>query len=155
MPAETLLSAQDAGTTARTATAATIRSVDGRQLDHMTALNMRLEITTKPEGTTPTFDLYLQRATQPSPGDDDWQDFYAFPQITDAAETDVEISLPLVGPQDMDGIIGSASVAVVQESLTADNLIAGHWGEEIRVREVVGGSALSQGCVYNLHAVGR
>ncbi len=155
MPAETLVAARNAGTVAQTATVKTITSVGDRQLDHMTSLNMRLEVATKPAGTTPTFDLYLQRATQASPSDDDWQDFYHFPQVTDSAVIDVEIALPLVGPQDVDGSLGSASVAVVQEALAADTLIAGHWGEQIRIREVVGGSALSQGCLYSLHAVGR
>ena len=68
MPAETVITARNAGTTAQTATAATVTSVAARDLDIMQELNVRLEVTTKPEGSSPTFDLYLQRATQPFDG---------------------------------------------------------------------------------------
>ena len=155
MPAETVITARNAGTTAQTATAATVTSVGDRDLNIMQELNLRLEVTTKPEGSSPTFDLYLQRATQPSPGGDDWQDFYHFPQVTDGAVVDLEVVLPLPRAADVDGSLGSYSNAVVQESLAADTVIAGHWGEQIRIREVVGGTSLTQGCVYSVHVVGR
>jgi hypothetical protein len=43
---------------------------------------------------------------------------------------------------------------VVQESLSADNIVSGHWGEQIRIREVTVGTIDTQG-IYNIHMVGR
>lgn len=104
-------------------------------------------------GDHPTLDVYLQRALAPSPTADDWQDFYHFPQITSTA-TDREIVIPLPHPQDVDGSLGSASRAVVQETLAADTLIAGHWGEMIRIREVLTGDTTAAG-VYSVYVAGR
>lgn len=151
MAAETV--ARTSQDTAGTETVTTIDHIDGQPIVRMAHLAVRLEVTTAIDGTVPTLDIYLQRATQPSPGADDWDDFYHFPQQTDAGANDLVVHLPLPNPQDVDGSLGSASHAVVQESLAADTLLSGHWGEQIRIREVVTGTDLTA-AVYNLHFVG-
>lgn len=150
MPSETI--ARTSAATAGTATVSTLTAVGGKPLIGMERLSVRLEVTTTITGTAPTLDIYLQRATQASPGADDWDDFYHFPQVTDAGVVDLLVDLPLAR-SDADGSLGTASHAVVQESLAADTLLGGHWGEQIRIREVVGGTSLTA-AVYNVHFLG-
>ncbi len=153
MAEEKVISAHDTGTTPGTATVATLYHVDDQPLINLDELRVRLNVTQALDGTTPTLDVYLQRAVGVDPGDDDWQDFYHFPQVTTSL-VDVEVALPLPAPQDADGSLASASDAVVQESLAADTLLAGHWGSAIRIREVIGGTP-SQAAVYDVEMVGR
>lgn len=144
--------ARTSGAAAATATVDTLTEVGGQPVLGLARLSVRLEVTTAIVGTAPTLDIYLQRATQGSPGADDWDDFYHFPQQTDSGVADLIVDLPLVRA-DADGSLGTASHAVVQEALAADTLLGGHWGEQIRIREVVGGTDLTA-AVYNLHFLG-
>lgn len=90
---ETVITSQDAGTSAGTVTRKTVSHIAERAIRPIRQITARLEIETKPEGTLPTFDLFLQRATKPDPGAGDWQDLYHFPTVTDLAATDVEMVL--------------------------------------------------------------
>lgn len=155
MPSETVLSAQSQQAAAGTTTVATVRVVGNRPVEHMSEIRARLEMTTALVGAGNKLDIYFQRPTQPDPGDDDWQDFYHFPQIDVAAGLkDYEICMPLPPPQDVNGVINNASREVVQETLSQDNIVSGHWGDQIRIREVTVGTIDTQG-IYNIHMVGR
>src|SRR3546814_614060 len=102
--AETVVAAHSTGTDAGSATVATVREVDGRPLERIEEMRARLKVTTPLVGDTPTLDVYLQRpvAADPDPAtDEDWEDFYAFPQVTTSA-VDKVVSLPLPLSQDAD-----------------------------------------------------
>lgn len=103
-----------------------------------------------------TLDLYLQRALTDTPEidtDADWEDLYAFPQLTTALFERV-IDLPLPQPADVDGSLGSAGRARTGAALTPGLIRSGHWGDRIRVVEKVGGNAASPG-TYDLTLIGR
>lgn len=143
------------GTAATTTTpeGGTITKVGDLPLSLVKSLSIRVEVTTELDGTNPTMDLFLQRATQSSPGADDWDDWFAFPQAVDAA-FDKVVHGPLPLPQDVDGSLGSASHDVVQEALSADVLLAGAIGHQLRIREKIGGT-VTQAAVYNIHLVAQ
>lgn len=143
-------SAGEAGTT--TVTGGTLTKIDQLPIVNVKQISIRLEVTTGMTGTTPTMDIYVQRATQASPGADDWDDWYAFPQVTTSA-IDRVVHGPLPLPQDVDGTLASASHLVVQETLTADTLLAGAIGEQIRIREKIGGTDITVEAVYNIHII--
>lgn len=152
---ETVVSAQTAQAAAGTATIATITEIEDQPIALMKEIKARLEVTTAPVGAGNSVEIYLQRATQPNPGDDDWQDFYHFPDIdVPGGLEDSEICMPLPPPQDVNGVINNASYVVQQETLSEDNIISGHWGDQIRIREVAAGTIGTQ-AVYNIHMVGR
>lgn len=130
----------------------TITSIGTLPVANIKAFSIRMEVTTALAATTPTLDVYIQRATQSDPGADDWDDFYHFPQLTTGTH-DVVVHGPLPVPQDADGTLASASHAVIQEALAADTLLGGIIGDEIRVREVVGGTSITQQAIYNIHII--
>ena len=146
-----ITSAATAGTV--TPTGGTFTRIDNLALEYVTSLSVRLEVTTAIIGTAPVCDIYIQRATQSDPGDDDWDDWYAFPQFN-TSTVDFVVHGPLPIPRDVDGTLGSASHAVVQETLAADTLLAGAIGRQIRIREKVGGTGLTA-AVYNVHFVAQ
>jgi hypothetical protein len=150
-----VVSARSTGTTAGTTTVATVGKVQGKGLDVIAWLRVRLNVTTAPVGTAgqPTVDVYLERKVGADP---DWEDFYHFPQVG-ASLIDRVVNLPLPGPQDVDGSLGSASRTVAVETLAADTLLAGPWGDQIRIREVLadgGASSIDTAAVYDVEMVG-
>ena len=149
--AEKTITVAASGATAATTTVETFDRIDKLPLELVKSLSVRLEVTTGITGSTPTLNIFLQRATQSSPGGDDWDDWYHFPEITTSA-VDHIVHGPLPLPQDVDGSLGSASHLVVQEALAADTLLAGAIGHQIRIREVVTGTGLTA-AVYNIHLV--
>jgi hypothetical protein len=154
--AETVIAARNTGTTPGSATPATVHEVDGRPLGLIDELRCRLNVTQALTGTVPTLNVYLQRAVAGDPDPTvaaDWEDFYAFPQVT-TSTVDLVVSLPLPAAQDVDGTLTTASRARAVETLTADTLLAGHWAGPIRVREVLGGTP-TQAAIYDLELVGR
>lgn len=146
-----ITSAATAGTT--TPAGGVITEIDNLPLEHVSQISIRLEVTTGITGTAPVCDIYIQRATQSAPGADDWDDWYAFPQFNTSA-VDFVVHGPLALPADVDGSLGSASHAVVQEALAADVLLAGLIGHQLRIREKVGGTGLTA-AVYNIHIVAK
>jgi hypothetical protein len=151
--ASTTIGPITSGATAATTTptGGTLTNIGALTISQIKQVSIRLEVTTGITGSTPTMDIYIQRATQSSPGADDWDDWYAFPQITTSA-VDHVVHGPLPLPQDADGSLASASHLVVQETLTADTMLGGALGEQIRIREKVGGTGLTA-AVYNIHIV--
>ena len=151
--ASTTIGPITSGATAATTTptGGTLAVIDTLAISQIKQVSIRLEVATGITGSSPTMDIYIQRATQSSPGADDWDDWYAFPRITTAA-VDHVVHGPLPLPQDADGSLGSASHLVVQEALAADTLLAGALGEQIRIREKVGGTGLTA-AVYNIHII--
>lgn len=143
--------ARTSAAAAGTATVSTVTEVGALSVSQVKQVSVRLEVTTGITGSAPTLDVYLQRSTQGTPGADDWDDFYHFPRVTTSA-VDHVVHAPLPLPQDVDGSLGSASHLVVQESLAADTLLAGSIGEQIRIREVIGGTGLTA-AVYNVHLI--
>lgn len=153
--AEKVVSAQGTGLAAGTVTVATLSRVQGKPLDLLAWLRVRLTVTQAPVGTAgqPTLDVYLQRKVGADP---DWEDFYAFPQVG-ASTIDRVVTLPLPPAQDVDGSLGSASRTVAVESLAADTLLAGKWGDQIRIREVLadgGASSIDTEAQYDIEMVG-
>ena len=149
--AEKTITVAASGATAATITVETFDKIGELPLELVKSLSVRLEVTTGITGSTPTLNIFLQRATQSSPGNDDWDDWYHFPEITTSA-VDHIVHGPLPLPQDVDGTLGSASHPVVQEALTADVLLAGAIGHQIRIMEKITGTGLTA-AVYNIHLV--
>lgn len=147
MGQETVISAHDTGTDAQTATVATVRKVADRPLANLRHLAARLEVTQALDGTNPTLDVYLEREV----GGGDWEDIYHFPQVT-TSTVDKIVDLPLAR-SDADGSLATASRDVAVESLAADTLVGGHWGDRIRIREVIGGT-VTQAAIYSVHMIG-
>ena len=140
--------------TAGTTTIATLSEVDNLPLEHTDKLSIRLEVTTPMIGDTPTMDIFIQR-TQDDPGADDWDDWFAFPQVTTSA-VDLVVHGPLPLPQDADGSLASASHAVIQEALAADTLLAGLIGHKLRIREKITTSGtITTAAIYNIHLVAK
>jgi len=146
-----------APTAAATVTVTTVTEIESVPIQLFRGLIARLEITRAAIGDTPTLDLYLQRAIRPSPDptdDNDWEDFYAFPQHTTALQ-DLVVTLPLPAAQDVDGSLGSMSRTQAVETLAADTLLSGHWGDQIRIREkITTGGTISTAAQYHLHLTG-
>ena len=149
--AEKTITVAASGATAATRLVETFDKIGELPLELVKSLSVRLEVTTGITGSTPTLNIFLQRATQSSPGSDDWDDWYHFPEITTSA-VDHIVHGPLPLPQDVDGTLGSASHLVVQEALAADTLLAGAIGHQIRIMEKITGTGLTA-AVYNIHLV--
>jgi hypothetical protein len=157
--AEKVVSAHSAGLLATAgATVATIREIDKKPLALFDELRARLHVTTAAIGSTPTLDVYLQRAVaaDPDPTDDShWEDFYHFAQVT-TATVDKIVSLPLPLAQDVDASLGSMSRTRGVVALAADTALGGHWMGPIRIREVVTTSGtITTAAVYDIEFVGR
>ncbi|CAB4166854.1 hypothetical protein UFOVP1383_29 [uncultured Caudovirales phage] len=153
-----VVSAQSTGTAAATATVATVLQIAGVPLARVKELRARLNVTVAMGGDTPTLNVYLQRpvAEDPDPAiDADWEDFYAFPQATNAT-LDKVVTLPLPHAQDVDASLATASRTRAIQALTADTVIGGHWSGPIRIRHVVtkGAGAITAG-TYDVEFVGR
>ena len=135
---ETVIVGHDATTSGKT-TAGTILRVGGKAISTIRRLRVTLEVTRAIIGTSPTLDIFLQRpivedfdeGVEP-----DWEDFFAFTQLddNDAVGARFVVDLPLPSPQDVDGSLANQDRVPAQETLTARALLAGHWGDAIRVR---------------------
>ncbi len=144
-----------ARTSATTGTSKVLQAllVGGHALDEFEELIAYLDVNTALVGTTPTMDIYLQRAVTDTPDEDtdaDWEDFYAFPQAVAATmEKTVHLPLQRTGSDDVAGAGGDREMA----TLTADTLKPGHWGDRIRVVEKMGGTVTTS-AVYDLTLTG-
>ncbi|KKM91625.1 hypothetical protein LCGC14_1226730 [marine sediment metagenome] len=149
---EKIISARTSATSG-TAQVAHILLIGGHAPDEFEELRAYLDVNTALVGTTPTMDIYLQRAVTDTPDEDtdaDWEDFYAFPQAVAALmEKTVHIPLGRQGSDDVAGAGGDRDMA----TLTADTLKPGHWGDRIRVVEKMGGTVTTS-AVYDLTLVG-
>lgn len=152
MASETVVSARTSATSGTT-TVVTVTRVDDMPLRRLSRLLVRMNVTQAMAGTTPTMDIYLQRALAPSPGASDWEDFYHFPQVTTSL-TDRVLTLPLPEAQDADASLATYSRARAIETLAADTCLGGYWGDQIRIREVIGGT-VSTAAIYSIYMVGQ
>ncbi len=102
-------------------------------------------------GTSPTMNLYLQRAVVPDPDptvDADWTDFYAFFQITTSLSEFVA-TIPVYDMGYVSNSPGANQRNRVHATLAANTQITGHWGDRIRIVEKMGGTVTTQ-AVYDV-----
>ena len=149
---EKVISARTSATTG-TAKVAHLLFLGGRHIEEFEEIIAYLDVNTALAGTSPTMDIYLQRAVTDTPDEDtdaDWEDFYAFPQaVAGLIEKTVHIPLGRQGSDDVAAAGGDREMA----TLTADTLKPGHWGDRIRVVEKMGGT-VTTAAVYDLTLTG-
>ena len=152
---EKVVSARSSATVAGNTVAKTVKNIDGHPLLYFDELLVYLDLNTPLVGTSPTFDIYLQRAAVADPvdaTDAHWSDIGAFPTSTTGLQ---ETVMPL----------GYAQVAADTElttgtrgrdglGITPGRTRPGHWGDRIRVVEKIGGTAISQAAIYDVTFVG-
>ena len=133
---------------------ATLLTLGGRALNEFKELLIYLNVTTALAGTTPTMDLYLQRAVVPNPvaaTDAHWDDLYAFPQVITALIERI-VHLPVSA-----AVVVSAATAHAltrqMAGMVADSAKLGHWGDRIRIVEKMGGT-VTTAAVYSIHITG-
>ncbi len=137
--------------TSGTAVVATVLLLDGRALDEFEQLHVYVQVTTALIGTTPTMDIYLQRAVVPNPdpaNDAHWDDYFALDQITTNLLEEV-ITLPV-----QQIAAGAESVSIqghvrITAALGERVLRVGHWGDRLRIVEKIGGTVTTQ-AIYNI-----
>lgn len=147
-----------APTAAATVTVVTVMDIEGKALMLFRELIVRMEVTRAMTGSSPTMDVYLQRAIRPDPDatdDNDWEDWLHFPQVTTAAMDKVAYApaaLPAATTaHNMELRNGIRDQAV--ESMGDNRLVAGHWGDRLRVREKITGT-VTQAAQWHLHLIG-
>lgn len=149
---EKVISARTSATTG-TAKVVSVLELQDTFLDEFEELSVYLDINTALVGTTPTMDIYLQRAVTDTPDEDtdaDWEDFYAFPQATTSLiEKTILLPLSRAGSDDAATAGGDREMA----TLTADTLKPGHWGDQIRIVEKMGGT-VTTAAVYDVTITG-
>ena len=149
---EKVISARTSATTGA-AKVLNVLHVGGRLVEEFKELIAYLDVNTALAGTSPTMDIYLQRAVTDTPDEDtdaDWEDFYAFPQaVAGLIEKTVHIPLGRQGSDDVAGAGGDREMA----TLTADALKPGHWGDQIRIVEKMGGT-VTTAAVYDITITG-
>lgn len=133
------------------------RDIDGIPLDLFSELMFYLEETTDLAGTAPTVNVYVQRAIRPNAAPSvagDWEDYYAFPVINTSPALKMMVQMPAIktGSATQSGSTGYARTV---QGLSVSTVEFGHWGEALRIVEVTGGTAITTGCVYNIHVTGR
>ncbi|KKL08409.1 hypothetical protein LCGC14_2576160 [marine sediment metagenome] len=151
---EKVISARTSATSG-TSTPKTVTEVDSVPLDEFEELLIDLNITTALVGTTPTMDIYLQRGLVPNPDpatDADWEDIYAFLQIATSLVRHVT-HLPLQRGEAVETATGHSHMRTL-EALTADSVRIGYWGDQLRIREKMGGTVTTE-AVYDLSVTGK
>ena len=150
---EKVISAKTSATSG-TSTPRIVESVNNVPLDEFEELLIYLNVTTALIGTAPTMDIYLQRAIAPNPAvatDADWEDIYAFPQVV-AALVEHITHLPVQRGEAPETATGHSHVRTL-DTLIADSVRVGHWGDQIRIREKIGGVVTTE-AVYDLSITG-
>jgi len=138
-----------------TATVVTPATVDGVGLDLFDELVAFLDVTTAfVGGTSPTMDIYLQRAVRPNADptvDADWEDLYHFTQVVSATLQRL-VGLPAVKTVTAEPGATQGHARTL-DTLAAESGLPGHWGDKLRVREKIGGT-VGTACVYSLYFTG-
>lgn len=150
---ETWILGRTSGTSGTTAVG-TFDSINGVPIDLFDELLVYMDVTQALSGSSPTMDIYLQRAVVPNPdptNDNHWDDLAAFPQITTS-------TAQYILPMPATFISGSATannvpLARFEASLSSGALRVGHWGNYIRIVEKMGGT-VTQAAVYSIHVTG-
>lgn len=146
---EKVLSAQTSAATG-TNRRATVEEVDGFPIGAFEELIVYLDVNTALAGTAPTMDIYLQRAVVANPDeavDGDWEDLLHFPQLVAATAEHVAylpVALSLSDPD-----LASATRTRQAQAIAADSAKSGHWGDRIRIMEVMGGTVTTP-AVYDV-----
>lgn len=139
----------------------TFSTLDGYDLEGFKQLNIYLQVTTPLVGTSPTMNVFLQRAvvSNPDPTNDaHWDDILAYTQVTDSSGLNTDgknediCMIPYVSM--FGGIIQSTATTYRETAnLTAARAKAGHLGDCLRVVEKMGGT-VTTAAVYSIHAMG-
>lgn len=155
---ETVVDDRTSGTTG-TATVATVTEIGGLELQHFDEIMAHIKTSVSLAGTTPTMDIYFQIAVVPSPDatvDAHWDDYARFTQVTASADEILVLgSGPPTGAANP-GSTGDVSHTrgVSQGGFTQGVAFAFHFGDRIRIREVMGGT-VTTAAVYDIHFTGR
>lgn len=151
---ETVVAARTSATSG-TATVDTIFEIGAMALLEFDELLINIVSSQSLAGTTPTMDIYLQRAIHPTADpaiSTHWQDIVAFPQIT--AGVDELAHLPVYAvPSAATSQMVDVSRAREEGSISGDRANFGHWGDRIRIREKMGGTVTTS-CIYSIHMTG-
>src|SRR5207249_1712531 len=115
-----------------------------------------LQVTQAMTGTSPTMDIYLERPVVPNADPANsahWDDLYHFTQVGTSANEEVTV-LPI--PRQSSATVsttGDIGATRGVQALAADTAKNGHWGDRLRIAEVMGGT-ITQQAIYSLHARG-
>ena len=145
----------DGRTSAKTGTAkvSAHESIDGKAVDGLESLLVYLDVNTKPEGTSPTLDIRLQRAVVPNPDvdtDAHWDTFLAFSRVTDSATVE---KVMVAGNLPPTYIASQIDFEENRDTATAERSRVGSFGDVIRVVEAMGGT-VTTAAVWSLHVTG-
>ncbi len=151
---ETVIENQSSGTTAGTTQVGVIETVEAVGLKDFRELLVYWEVTQGMVGTTPELRLLLQRAVvaRPDPDNDDhWDDFIMFNEITTTTRRQAtRVPIPTV----MFDIKDTATWTADTGTLADFEVRPGHYGDRLRVLEVISGSSITQPAIYSLHLTG-
>ncbi|KKL99726.1 hypothetical protein LCGC14_1811510, partial [marine sediment metagenome] len=129
------------------------RSIGGHAIDGFESVLAYLDVNTKPEGTSPTLDIRLQRAVVPNPDEDTdahWDTFLAFSQVTDSAAVE---KVAIASSMAITFIGSQIDFEENRDAATAERTRPGPWGDVIRVVEAMGGT-VTTAAVWSLHITG-
>ena len=152
---EKVISARTSAT-GGTAKAKNVTGIQNVPLDEFEELLVYLDINTALVGTSPTMDIYLQRAVTDTPDEDtdtDWDDLFAFPQVTTSLVEHV-VALPAhIISSTTGGLRAALSAVRGHAALTTNSAKLGHWGSQIRIVEKMGGT-VTTAAVYDVTITG-
>ena len=153
---EKVVSARSSATVAGNTVAKIVKNIDGHPLLYFDELLVYLDLNTALVGTSPTFDIYLQRAVVADPvdaTDAHWTDLAAFPQATTGTMEKVML-LPYT---QVGGTSGAGRVTNARDrthaTMSADAIYPNHWGDQIRIVEKMGGTITTQ-AIYDVTITG-
>ncbi len=153
---ETWISARTSAASGQTTTVVTVAKINTMSLWDVDELLVYLQVTTALTGTTPTMDIYLQRPVVPNADPAtaaNWDDLYHFTQVQTSLNEEVTV-LPI--PRQSSATVsttGDIGATRSLQTLAGDTAKNGHWGDRLRIVEVMGGT-ITQNAIYNLHARG-
>jgi len=151
---ESVLTNQVSASVAGTLQRGQILTIQGIGLEEFDELFVHWLSTVSIVGTAPTIRLILQRAVRPNPDptvDVHWDDYAAFFSSTGPA--DRILYLPMESTGVSTGLAGTKEQARVSGSALASQVLAGHWGDRLRVLEIVGGT-ITTPMTYSVYMTG-
>lgn len=149
---EKVVSAETSATSG-TRTVKTVTHLGGRALDEFDELEIYIEATQNLAGSSPTLDMFYQKAIRPSPDPadaDDWTDYATHTQFGGGANNIIRL------PHSMSsGVPHVASMTRNKENevQVAGSIVTGHWGDRLRIREKMGGTVTTP-MIYNIYMTG-
>lgn len=135
-----------------------VDEIDEYALEGFEELLLHLSVTTALQGSSPTMDLYLQRAIRPNPDvdtDAHWADYYRVDQVGNNTLYERQQTWPVKGIAiNLKAANVDSPVEQAGATLAMEELYVGHWHDRLRIVEKMGGT-VTTAAVYSIYVTGR